>query len=179
MVRQIVGGRIRSHGEQFQDRLVTELPSTLDDHSTNNHFNGNLLPVQYYAVRRNLPEGEYRLLVAVLEQAIRSYLLNCKARTSQQRKAFAEIREWFSAPEIGSPQEVFSFLSICDLLAIDAETLRRRLSLMSIRSLPTHRQSRHHALVPRRRTRNRRAALGVRITRDQSRSKSGVRLGPD
>ncbi len=50
-----------------------------------------ILPAQYYSTRRRIPEGEYRMLIAVLEQAVRSYLANCNARTNQQRLNFDEV----------------------------------------------------------------------------------------
>jgi hypothetical protein len=109
------------------------------DQTISDDLGGAILPAQYFPKRPKLPDGEYRLLVAVLEQAVRSYLANLNARTSQQRLAFDEVRRWFYASEIADPNGLFTFESICDLLEIDAKVLRQRLSSISSRTLPAHR----------------------------------------
>jgi hypothetical protein len=118
-----------------------------------------ILPAQYYPTRRKIPEGEYRLLVAVLEHAVRSYLANRNARTSQQRLAFDEVRHWFYASDKADPNGLFTFESICELLEIDAKTLRERLNSITIRTMPMHRHFGRESLVPaRRRARRQRTA---------------------
>jgi len=58
---------------------------------------GLLLPVQYVdLVRRNhVIEGELKLLLAVLEDAIRCYLRNANAKDGERRRDFVEVRTWF------------------------------------------------------------------------------------
>lgn len=122
-----------------------------------------ILPAQYFgnAKGRKRFEGEYRLLLAVLDQAVRSYLASMRGRTAQQRLEFEELRRWFYAPRSTARQGLFAFESICDQLEIDACMLRRRLGSISIRDLPTRRQPRPHSLAPRqyRARRQRTAAL--------------------
>jgi hypothetical protein len=134
-----------------------------DDRATAGNPGAAILPAQYFgnAKGRKLLEGEYRLLLAVLEQAVRSYLASMKGRTGQQRLDFEELRRWFYAPRSTAPQGLFAFESICDLLGIDADMLRRRLGSISIRDLPTHRQRIRHSLAlgQRRARRQRTAAL--------------------
>src|SRR5580693_9898540 len=58
---------------------------------------GLLLPGQYAdLVRRNhVIEGELKLLLAVLEDAIRCYLRNVNAKEGEHRRDFVEVRNWF------------------------------------------------------------------------------------
>ena len=58
---------------------------------------GLLLPGQYVdLVRRNhVIEGELKLLLAVLEDAIRCYLRNVDAKDGERRRDFVEVRSWF------------------------------------------------------------------------------------
>jgi hypothetical protein len=123
------------------------------------NLSATILPAQYYSARRKIPEGEYRLLVAVLEHAVRSYLANRNARTSQQRLAFDEVRHWFYASDRADSNGLFTFESICELLEIDAQALRERLNSITIRTLPMHRHFGRASLVPtRRRARRQRTA---------------------
>jgi hypothetical protein len=89
------------------------------------YSNGSILPSQYNdLVRRRSPgfEGEWRLLWAVLEDAIDTYLANMDCATAKQRNEFDEICGWFYAPKV-QLAGLFSFESICDLLEIDAPSL--------------------------------------------------------
>ena len=60
---------------------------------------GLLLPGQYVdLVRRNeVMVGELKLLLAVLEDAIRCYLRNVNAKDGARRRDFVEARTWFGA----------------------------------------------------------------------------------
>jgi hypothetical protein len=75
-------------------------------------------------VRRRSPgfEGERRLLWAVLEDAIDTYLTNMHCATAKQRDEFDEVCGWFHLPKY-QPARLFSFAIICDLLDIDAPSL--------------------------------------------------------
>src|ERR1700752_521241 len=105
-------------------------------------FLGGLLPSQYFQhdERRKLLNGEYRLLFAVLADAIRSYAANIGARSGEQRLILAELRIWFYSAD---SERLFAFESICDLLGIQAEIVRKCLRTISVRSLPTRRYREH------------------------------------
>ncbi|MGA2456453.1 MAG: hypothetical protein ABSF85_02585 [Terriglobales bacterium] len=83
-----------------------------------------ILPAEYASMcRRKLPaEGERKLLFAVLEDAIRCYL---KHRDGDQacRKdpEFLEAARWLSSDEESGP---FSFVTVCEVLGINADRLR-------------------------------------------------------
>lgn len=117
---------------------------------------GPILPVQYFEPlkRRTLLNGERRLLLAVLEDAVRSYLSNMNRTGTEQRRQFAEVERWFYARD-GS-QALFAFESICDLLGIDANIFRKRLGSTGIRNLPArHRLFRRPSVAAQRRPRSR------------------------
>jgi len=86
-----------------------------------------LLPVQFSRVfSRDLRlERERLLMFAVLEDGITSYLTHARARTRRGREAFAEVHDWVSSPD---RRRLFAFETICDVLGIDAGSLRRALS---------------------------------------------------
>jgi len=119
-----------------------------------------ILPAQYFdhTSRRKLLEGEYRLLAAVLEEAVRSYVVSMSRRTEQQRLDFEQLRCWFRASGSRNRQELFAFESICDLLGIGAEALRAHLSSIGILDLPTRLHLIRFPLVSLPRSRRRRAS---------------------
>jgi hypothetical protein len=106
-------------------------------------LDGAVLPAQYfdYRQKKKQVEGERRLLVAVLEEAIRSYLATRKCRTARQRQTFAQLRRWFYASERGLPQATLSFESVCDFLDINADVIRKRLGSIGVRQVPTRREA--------------------------------------
>src|SRR5271167_3008291 len=65
---------------------------------------GLVLPGQYVdLVRRNhVIEGELKLLLAVLEDAIRCYLRNVDAKEGERRRDFVEVRHWFECSGRGA-----------------------------------------------------------------------------
>jgi|SRR5438477_12737875 len=85
-----------------------------------------LLPAQFSRVfSRDLKlERERLLMFAVLEDGITSYLNHAHARNRRGREAFAEAHAWVSSTE---QRRLFAFETICDVLGIDAGSLRRAL----------------------------------------------------
>ena len=64
---------------------------------------------------------ERRLLLAVLEDAVVTFLRYCNDRTTRGKRLFRETQEWFASPERMS---VCAFECICDHLNLDADYLR-------------------------------------------------------
>lgn len=110
---------------------------------------GILMPAQYAdLVRRNHTlEGELKLLMAVLEDAIRCYLRNVDAKDGERRREFVEVRNWFESTVAG-PAGIFSFENLCEALGIEPHRLLARLGIMTIGDLPSRRYQmrRHRAL---------------------------------
>jgi len=94
-----------------------------------------LLPVQFNDLtrRRHYTEGERRLAVAVLEDAIRIYLKGMIVhRREDGKEEFLEVTKWFSCRS----RSPFTFEYICEALDVDALTLRRRLTALTIAYIP-------------------------------------------
>lgn len=98
-----------------------------------------LMPSQYYDLigHRTMLNGEKKLLFAVLEDAIRVYVLNMNGRTAGARRSFEEVCEWMNARSDG--QDLFSFESLCETFGIQPDTLRQQLSMLRARDLPRRR----------------------------------------
>jgi hypothetical protein len=114
---------LRSGGEIME----TSTYATHDD--LPNIFAGvGILPIQYgESRRRKLPsEGERKLLFAVLEDAIRTYLRHRdKGVEARNNEEFVEAAEWLSSDEEGGP---FAFVNVCEALGIEADCLREGIS---------------------------------------------------
>ena len=82
-----------------------------------------LLPNQYFAAfrRGRAVEGERRLMLAVLEDAVDSYRKYALARDPREQACFLEAREWFLS---GDRSWLFAFENICDVLEMNADYLR-------------------------------------------------------
>ena len=77
-----------------------------------------ILPVQYgESRRRKLPaEGERKLLFAVLEDAIRTYLRHRdNYEAARNNEDFIEAAEWLSCDDECGP---FAFVSVCEALGM-------------------------------------------------------------
>jgi hypothetical protein len=85
-----------------------------------------LLASQYFdrIRRRAAVDGERRLIVAVLEDAVHMYLKHAAARIEVHRALFREAEEWI---EDGDTQWFLSFENVCAVLDLDADYLRRGL----------------------------------------------------
>jgi hypothetical protein len=109
---------------------------------------GRLMPVQYDDLirRRGVIDGEKRLMLAVLEDAIRSYLRNVNAKDGERRREFLEVKNWFhSAGRNRRIPNVFAFQNLCEALGIEPVCLLERLRAMTIDDLPARRyQNRRH-----------------------------------
>ncbi|MGA6974384.1 MAG: hypothetical protein WBY93_22345 [Candidatus Binatus sp.] len=108
---------------------------------------GLLLPGQYVdLVRRNhVIEGELKLLLAVLEDAIRCYLRNVNATDGERRRDFVEVRHWFESSGRTRRADIFSFDNLCAALGIEPRVLLARLRMLTLTDLPSRRyQMRRH-----------------------------------
>jgi hypothetical protein len=98
-----------------------------------------LMPSQYFdrLRRRTEYEGERRLLIAVLEDAVDVYRKQVAARDVRAQEMFREAEEWIENPD---QTWLFSFANICDVLDLDAEYLRRGLRAWKRRALSNERR---------------------------------------
>lgn len=84
----------------------------------------SLLPVQYNALvrKRSREDGESRLLLAVLKDALRAYLRNLDGRSERARSEFREACAWFSA---GNQEGLFAYENVCEALGLEPGRLRK------------------------------------------------------
>ena len=85
-----------------------------------------LLPSQFFdRVRRRVEhDGERRLMIAVLEDAVDVYRKQAAAQETRNQQLFREAEEWI---EDRDRTWLFSFENICDVLDIDSSYVRRGL----------------------------------------------------
>ena len=85
-----------------------------------------LLPIQYFEAMRkkHLLEGEKRLILSVLEDAIECYMKCIDAATHKGQRLFRDAEEWINHED---KRWVFSFDNVCDMLDINPEYMRRGL----------------------------------------------------
>ena len=85
-----------------------------------------VLPTQFFRHRSwSTMPGERRLLLAVLEEAVDSYCKTCGRRERRSQNQHQEAQEWIFSND---RSWFLSFQNICDVLDIDADSLRQRLS---------------------------------------------------
>lgn len=97
-----------------------------------------LLPSQYFDRIRGRAryDGERRLMIAILEDAIDVYRKQADAREVRGQQLFREAEEWIEDPD---RTWLFSFENICDVLDLDAAYLRRGLHAWKERVRTGHR----------------------------------------
>lgn len=84
-----------------------------------------LLPSQYFdRIGRRIDDGEHRLLMAVLEDAVDIYRKQVGSRDVRGGELFREAEEWIESTD---NTWLYSFENICDLLSIEPEYIRRGL----------------------------------------------------
>ena len=117
-----------------------------------------VVPAQFFAtLPRQAPSkrGEYRLLVAVLQEAIDCFQENAHATNKWRQRRFDEVRHWITGEDPDairhSEDQVpgLSFEYVCDVLGLDAAYLRRGLQQWRMRTCAIagaqQAESRHHA----------------------------------
>lgn len=89
-----------------------------------------MTPDQYYdhSRRGRHLDGETRLLFAVLEDAIRCYVLAARTGRRSHQRARDEVREWVNTK---GEHDLFSFDSICSVFDIEPDVLRLQLNTLS------------------------------------------------
>ena len=99
---------------------------TLDERLPGLFEPDTLLPIQYFEAMRkkHLLEGEKRLILSVLEDAIECFMKCIDSPTSKGQRLFRDADEWISLED---KHWVFSFDNVCDMLDINPEYMRRGL----------------------------------------------------
>jgi hypothetical protein len=74
--------------------------------------------------KRETREGEEKLMLAVLSDAIELFQKHVLSKDKNRRNLFHEVEEWFLEKE---SNQLFSFESICETLELHPDYLRQRL----------------------------------------------------
>ena len=84
-----------------------------------------VVPEQFFVhARRSTVQGERRLLLAILEEAIECFCKRCGARDSRGMNLFREADRWIFSSD---RTQYFAFLNICDVLDLNSSSIRRAL----------------------------------------------------
>jgi hypothetical protein len=114
-----VEARIAEGGKmQEKETLDERLPGLFEPDT--------LLPIQYFEAMRkkHLLEGEKRLILSVLEDAVECFMKCIDSPTSKGQRLFRDADEWISLED---KHWVFSFDNVCDMLDINPDYMRRGL----------------------------------------------------
>lgn len=83
-----------------------------------------LASAQFYETTKRTfhPNPELRLMAAVLEDAVATLMTDLRRCSKRQRRDFAEAMRW--VVDRDDDDRLFSFVNVCEALAIDADYLR-------------------------------------------------------
>ncbi len=108
-----------------------------------------LTPEQYYDSRRD--DSEIRpvkkLMMAILEDALRCFQNNAEARNGSRKRLFEEAEQWLCGEGGEGP---FSFEMVCETLGIEPEFLRTGIKewrRQQLEGTSTHRLARRSPVV--------------------------------
>ncbi len=121
LVRQEQGAKIPE-----KETLDEKLPGLFEPDT--------LLPIQYFEAmrRKHLLEGEKRLVLSVLEDAVECFMKCIDSSTNKGQRLFRDAEEWINLED---KKWVFSFDNVCEMLDVNPEYLRRGLREWKVRKL--------------------------------------------
>jgi hypothetical protein len=76
--------------------------------------------------KKNIREGEERLMLAVLESAVEDFQKYLLARHASGKKLFQQAEEWFLDKDSDA---LFSFASVCETLGLHPNHIRKGLMI--------------------------------------------------
>lgn len=106
-----------------------------------------MLPTQYFGTNRGglRQEPEYRLVLAILEDAIHCYMKYRFASDGAGRELFADARSWIESDDRTWP---FSYENVCAIVGIEADYVRDGLRKWEEQLAKTRRQATIYDLSP-------------------------------
>ena len=110
--------RADQEGKMEKETLDEKLPGLFEPDT--------LLPIQYFEAmrRKHLLEGEKRLILSVLEDAVECFMKCIDSATNKGQRLFRDADEWIALED---KRWVFSFDNVCEMLDINAEYMRNGL----------------------------------------------------
>ncbi len=115
---EAASGSLRAaEGQKMQEK------ETLDEKLPGLFEPDTLLPIQYFEAMRkkHLLEGEKRLILSVLEDAVECFMKCIDAGTNKGQRLFRDADEWINHED---KKWVFSFDNVCDMLDINPDYMR-------------------------------------------------------
>jgi hypothetical protein len=91
---------------------------------------GRMIRIEVEAVYRRTLAPEFRLMLAVLEDAVITFHCGLGSASAESRRRVCEVEEWLRSRDLDSP---FSFENICSVLRLDADWIRSGLLQMKRR----------------------------------------------
>lgn len=93
---------------------------------------GNLTKRKYLSRSNSVDPPELRLIIAILEDAIRCFRTRLFLRGRYNRQPVSEAESWIMSTDAARP---FSFEHVCEVVGIDPAYLRRQLRTWRDRQL--------------------------------------------
>jgi hypothetical protein len=118
--------RADREGKMEKETLDEKLPGLFEPDT--------LLPIQYFEAmrRKHLLEGEKRLILSVLEDAVECFMKCIESATNKGQRLFRDADEWINLED---KRWVFSFDNVCEMLDINADYMRAGLRRWKERKL--------------------------------------------
>jgi len=93
-----------------------------------------LLPLQFFTGTRGkgCAEGERRLMLAILEDAVECFQKYCGTKEARGRQLCSDAEEWFLSDD---RDWLFSFVNVCEILELQPEFIRQGLLTWKTRQL--------------------------------------------
>jgi hypothetical protein len=108
-----------------EDAIMTDTMN-FEDRQTGLVEPDTMLPTQFFgALRRKIHmDGEHRLMVAILEDAVNCFQKQLFATDPKARQLFLDAEEWITATD---QSWFFSFAHVCETLDLDPDYVREGL----------------------------------------------------
>jgi hypothetical protein len=118
--------RADQEGKMEKETLDEKLPGLFEPDT--------LLPIQYFEAmrRKHLLEGEKRLILSVLEDAVECFMKCIDSTTNKGQRLFRDAEEWINLED---KRWVFSFDNVCDMLDVNPDYMRAGLRRWKERKL--------------------------------------------
>jgi len=96
---------------------------TSDDQYAGQLAPDTMLPTQFFGRLRQKAQqdGEHRLMVAVLEDAVNCFQKQLNARDPKARQLYLDAEEWITSTD---QSWFFSFVNVCQTLDLDPDYIR-------------------------------------------------------
>jgi hypothetical protein len=118
---------VAAESESKESAAPHATASSYRDYDSSPFDSGAIMPVQYFGALKKADDRILpykRLLMAVLEDAVRCFQANVGVTNSTRRRLFVETELWIQNDTADGP---FSYVAICETLGIDPAYMRRAL----------------------------------------------------